>query len=408
MRTWKWEWSDTQVKPGRFGAFGGLLMAGRGALPSRQVTSGEAASHAALENNHPMRDRQHVRFCTGFDGIKLAYAAVGSGPALVKAPTWLSHLEYEWSSPIWRHWIEALSRRHAYVRYDTRGCGLSDRAPAEISFEAFVRDLQAVVDSMKLERFALLAMSQGGPIAIEFAARHPERVSHLVLCGAQARGHVMRGRGKPADEEAALVSKLIEIGWGTRNPAFRQVFSSQFLPDAGPELLEAFDELQRRSSSASDALRIVQVAMQMDAVAKARAIKCPTLILHATGDQIIPFDEGRTLAALIPEARFVPLESRNHILLEREPAWTRFLEEIETFLSGPADESFSTLTSRERELLDYLARGLDNHQIAAHLDLSEKTVRNHVSAIFGKLGVESRAQAIVRAREAGFGSAPPA
>src|SRR2546421_4864316 len=201
-----------------------------------------------------MRDRQHVRFCTSSDGTRLAYAAVGSGPPLVKAPNWLSHLEYEWSSPIWRHWIEGLSRRHTYVRYDARGCGLSDREPPEISLEASVRDLEAVVDAMNLERFALLGISQGGSIAIAYATRHPERVSHLVLYGAQARGHVMRGHGQKAIDEAILVAKLVEVGWGTRNPAFRQVFAHQFLPEAGAELLQAFDELQRHSSSARDAL----------------------------------------------------------------------------------------------------------------------------------------------------------
>jgi DNA-binding CsgD family transcriptional regulator len=194
---------------------------------------------------------------------------------------------------------------------------------------------------------------------------------------------------------------------GNGNPAFRQVFANQFLPDAGAELLQAFDDLQRHSSSARDALRIMQVVMQMDVTAQARAIACPTLILHATGDHIIPFEEGRILASLIPGARFVPLEGRNHILLETEPAWSRFLEEIEAFLpSGVADGAFQELTGRERELLEFLARGLDNHQIAAHLELSEKTVRNMVSSVLAKLEVESRSAAIVRAREAGFGVTP--
>jgi pimeloyl-ACP methyl ester carboxylesterase/DNA-binding CsgD family transcriptional regulator len=266
-----------------------------------------------------------------------------------------------------------------------------------------------VVDAMKLERFALLGISQGGAIAVAYAARHPERVSQLVLYGSQARGHLMRGRGQKAIDEALLVSKLIEVGWGTRNPAFRQIFANQFLPDAGAELLQAFDDLQRHSSSPGDALRIVQVVMQMEVTAQARAIGCPTLIMHATGDRIIAFEEGRLLASLIPGARLVPLESRNHVLLEAEPAWTRFLEEIEAFLAPrESGARFSQLTSRERELLEYLARGLDNHQIAAHLGLSEKTVRNMVSSVLGKMEVETRAQAIVRAREAGYGVGSPA
>jgi pimeloyl-ACP methyl ester carboxylesterase/DNA-binding CsgD family transcriptional regulator len=352
-----------------------------------------------------MRERQHVRFCTSSDGVRLAYAALGTGPPLVKAPNWLSHLEYEWQSPIWRHWLEGLSRHHTFVRYDTRGCGLSDRDPAEISFESWVRDLEAVVDAMKLERFPLLGISQGASIAIAYAIRHPERVSHLILYGAFARGRLKRGGGQEAIDEAMLISKLIELGWGTPNRAFRQVFVTQFLPDASPQLIDAFDELQRESSSARDAMRIMQVTTQVDVTDIARDIECPTLIMHATGDARIPFEEGRVIASLIPDARFVPLESRNHILLESEPAWPRFLEEVDAFLGTPraADGTFAGLTAREREVLDFLARGLDNHQIAAHLDLSEKTVRNMVSCILGKLEVESRAQAIVRARESGYG-----
>jgi len=353
-----------------------------------------------------MRDRQHVRFCTSSDGVRLAYATVGSGPPLVKAPNWLSHLEYEWQSPIWRHWIEGLSRHHTFVRYDTRGCGLSDRDPPEISFESGVRDLEAVVDAMKLERFPLLGISQGGGIAIEYAIRHPERVSHLVLYGAFARGRLKRGGGQEAIDEAMLISTLIELGWGTRNRAFRQVFVTQFLPDASPELVGAFDELELESVSARDAVRILQLTTQLDVTAHARKIACPTLIMHATEDGRIPFEEGRVLASLIPDARFVPLESRNHILLESEPAWQRFLEEIDAFLpsTARADAPFAGLTARELELLEFLARGLDNHQIAAHLELSEKTVRNMVSSVLAKLEVESRSAAIVRARDAGYGA----
>jgi pimeloyl-ACP methyl ester carboxylesterase/DNA-binding CsgD family transcriptional regulator len=355
-----------------------------------------------------MRDRQHVRFCTSSDGVRLAYATLGSGPPLVKAPNWLTHLEYEWQSPIWRHWLEGLSRHRTFIRYDARGCGLSDRQPPEISFESSVRDLEAVVDTLKLERFPLLGISGGGAIAMDYATRHPERVSHLVLYGAYARGRMWRGGGQAAVDEAMLMCKLIELGWGTRNRAFRQVFATQFLPDASPEMIDAFDELQRESSSAQDALRIMEVALRVDATAQARAITCPTLIMHATEDGRIPFEEGRVLAGLIPDARFVPLESRNHILLDGEPAWRRFLQEIDAFLpsASPAG-AFADLTPRERELLEFLARGLDNHQIAAHLELSEKTVRNMVSSVFAKVGVESRSQAIVRAREHGFGTTVP-
>ena len=351
-----------------------------------------------------MRDRQNLRFCTSFDGTRLAYATVGSGPPLVKAANWLSHLEYDWSSPIWRHWIEGLSRHRTYLRYDTRGCGLSDRDPKEISLESWVRDLEAVVDAAGFDRFPLLGISQGGAIAIEYATRHPERVSHLILYGAFARGRLKRRDGQRGIDETLTMYKLFELGWGTDNRAFRQVFATQFLPEASRDLIDAFDELQRRSASATEAVRIMQVSVQIDVTHLAPGVSCPTLILHPRDDGRIPFEEGRLLASLISGARFVPLASPNHILLADEPAWRVFLQEVDAFLGdarGP--KPLADLTPRESELLDLLARGLDNHQIAAHLDLSEKTVRNMVSSVLDKLGVESRAQAIVKAREAGYG-----
>ena len=355
-----------------------------------------------------MLERQDVRFCTSSDGVGLAYAAIGHGPPLVKAPNWISHLEYEWKIPLWRHWLDGLSRGRTYIRYDARGCGLSDREPQEVSLEAWVRDLEAVVDAAKLERFPLLGLSQGASIAITYANRHPERVSHLILYGGFARGRLMRGQGQAAIDEAMLLRKLIELGWGTSNRAFRQVFATQFMPEGSPEQIEEFDALQRHSSGARDAVRIVDAAMHTDVTDLARKVKCPTLVMHATGDQRIPFEEGRILASLIPGARFVPLESRNHILLGDEPAWPRFLEELDAFLPAEVPRNmFVGLTARERETLEFLAQGLDNHQIAAHLELSEKTVRNMVSSILDKLEVESRSAAIVRARTAGFGTSVP-
>ena len=356
-----------------------------------------------------MGDRQDLRFCTSYDGTRLAYASVGSGPPLVKASNWLSHVEYDWSSPIWRHWIEGLSRHRTYYRYDARGCGLSDREPGEISFESWVRDLEAVVDAAKLERFPLLGISQGGSIAIEYATRHPERVSHLILYGAFARGRLKRGGGQADIDEALTMYKLFELGWGTDNRAFRQVFATQFLPEASRELIDDFDELQRRSATGAGAVRIMQVSVQIDVTRLCERVSCPTLILHSRDDGRIPFEEGRLIASLIPGARFVPLESRNHILLADEPAWPVFMREVEAFLGeGRTPRRIAELTPRESELLELLARGLDNHQIAAHLGLSEKTVRNMVSSVLDKLGVESRAQAIVKAREAGYGASSTA
>ena len=352
-----------------------------------------------------MIERQHLRFCTSSDGVTLAYASVGRGPPLVKAANWLTHLEYDWQSPIWRPWIEALGRERTYVRYDTRGCGLSDREPADVSLEGWVRDLEAVVDAAGLERFPLLGISQGGPIAIAYAVRHPERVSHLVLYGAFLRGRLKRSTEPDAIERALLYYKITEHGWGSDQPAFRAVFANEFLPGGSPELLRSFDELQRISSSGAFAVRFMQASDQIDVADLARQVRCPTLVMHARGDRRVPFEQGRIVASHVPGARFVPLESDNHVLLAPEPAWDRFLEELDAFLPR-ASGRFSELTVRERALLELLAQGLDNHQIAAHLAVTEKTVRNMVSAVFGKLEVESRAQAIVKAREAGFGAAP--
>jgi pimeloyl-ACP methyl ester carboxylesterase/DNA-binding CsgD family transcriptional regulator len=351
-----------------------------------------------------MADRQDIRFCTSSDGVTLAHSTVGRGTPLVKAANWLTHLEYDWQSPIWRHWMRELSRRYAYTRYDTRGCGLSERDPADFSFESWVRDLEAVVDANRLERFALLGISQGGAIAIAYAVRHPERVSQLVLYGAFARGRLKRHEHAGAIDEAMLYYKLVELGWGTDNAAFREVFARQFLPDSSQEMVAAFDELQRVSASAASAVRMMQVSDQVDIRDLAAQVTCPTLVMHSRNDRRVNFEEGRRLAALIPGARFQPLESHNHVLMESEPAWPAFLQELDAFVPGSgAPGAFGDLTARERELLELLARGLDNHQIAAHLSLAEKTVRNHVSSIFAKLGVENRARAVVRAREAGFG-----
>jgi pimeloyl-ACP methyl ester carboxylesterase/DNA-binding CsgD family transcriptional regulator len=356
-----------------------------------------------------MGNRQEIRFCTASDGVRLAYATIGRGAPVVRAAHWLTHLEYDSESPIWRPFLDAMAKRHTFVRYDQRGCGLSDRDPADVSFEAYVRDLETVVNAAGLERFALMGISQGGAAAIAYAVRHPERVSHLILYGSFARGRLKRGEGAKAVEECLLYFKLAELGWGKEDPAFRQVFTSQFMPEGTREQFRAFDELQRRSASPKDAVRLMQAVAQIDVTDIAPQVACPTLVLHGRDDRRIPFEEGRLISALIPGSRFVPLDTCNHVLFEREAAFNTFLQEMEAFIrSEGRGDAFPELTGRERELLELLARGLDNHQIAAHLDLSEKTVRNHVSSVFAKLGAESRAQAIVRAREAGFGTAVPA
>jgi pimeloyl-ACP methyl ester carboxylesterase/DNA-binding CsgD family transcriptional regulator len=358
-----------------------------------------------------------VRFCTAGDGVRIAFASAGGGPPLVKAPNWMNHLQYDWESPIWRPWALEMARRYRYTSYDARGCGLSDRLVADHSFETHLRDLEAVVDAARLERFALLGMCQGAAIAIAYAARHPERVSHLILYGAYAQGKLRRPLMPQQRDEADLMVKLIEIGWGKEDSAFRQVFTTQFIPDCTLEQVREFDELQRVTTSAETAAVLLRMFHDIDVSADAGNVRCPALVMHSNGDRRVPFEEGRSTAALIPGAHFVLLESRNHILLDHQVAWRQFFAELDAFTRGEAmaatveERHFLELTQRERDVLELIARGLDNGQIAAGLGMSPKTVRNHINAIFAKLSVPSRAQAIVRAREAGFGrkaSVPPA
>lgn len=351
--------------------------------------------------------RQQIRFATSADGVKVAFAASGQGQPLVRAGHWMTHLEWDWQTPVWGPWLAALSARHLLVRYDPRGCGLSDREVQAVGLEQQVADLEAVVEATQLARFALLGVSQGGALAITYAALHPERVSHLVLLDAYARGTLVRQPEQRPVVDA--MGRLAEAGWAQDNPAFRQLFTSQFFPLATREQADSFNDLQRLSCSAGHVGRLVHVLAELDASSRLAQVHCPTLVLHCRGDARVPFEEGRFLASGIPNARFEPLESSNHFPLEGEPAFTHALALMQEFLPGPAPAAgvFATLSAREREVVELLARGLDNAQIGAHLGLAEKTVRNNVSAVFDKLGAENRAQAIVRAREAGFGRTEP-
>jgi pimeloyl-ACP methyl ester carboxylesterase/DNA-binding CsgD family transcriptional regulator len=340
---------------------------------------------------------QQIRFCTSADGVRIAYATSGTGPPLVKVGTWMTHVELDWESSVWRPWLRELSRDHTFLRYDARGCGLSDREVAEVSFEAWLRDLEAVADAAGIERFPLLGLSQGGAIAIAYAARHPERVSHIVLHGAFARGRLRRDSSPQEREDAEAQIKLAEIGWGRDDPAYRQFFTTQFIPDSTLEQQRWWNELQRATISPANASRFMRAASEMDVTGLAPLVRCPTLVTHSKSEVRIPFEEGRLIASLIPGARFVPID--------HEPAWAQWLEAVRDFLpkATRGGALFSGLTPREAELVELIAQGLDNTQIAARLKLSDKTVRNHITSIFSKLGVENRSRAIVLAREAGFG-----
>jgi len=275
---------------------------------------------------------QQIRFCTVGDGVRIAYALVGQGPTIVKSANWMNHLEYDWESPVWRHMFEELSRDHLLVRYDARGNGLSDWEVEDISFDAFVRDLEAVIDVAAPERFALLGISQGCAVSVAYAVRHPERISHLILYGGSVKG--WRLQGSQVREKWEAMNALMRHGWGQDNPAFRQMFTALFMPGATPEQMHWFNDLQRASTSPENALRIREAIAEFDVEALLPKISAPTLVLHARDDAVAPFKAGREYAIGIPGARFVPLESQNHLLLESEPAWSRFLSEIKTFLAG--------------------------------------------------------------------------
>ncbi|OGA65037.1 MAG: helix-turn-helix transcriptional regulator [Betaproteobacteria bacterium RIFCSPLOWO2_12_FULL_65_14] len=353
------------------------------------------------------RVQQQIRFCKSAGGVQLGYAITGNGPPLVKVANFLTHLEFDWRSPVVQPFLLELGRGRTLLRYDPRGCGLSDRDVEDLSLDTWVADLEAVVDAAGIERFPLFAHSQGGAIGIAYAARHPERVSHLILLGGWARS-VMKRHLTPAqvDEMRTLV-KLAGMGWGRENPSYRQVFTSLLIPDSSPAQAESYNELERMCTSPECAARIFSSVGKLDVMDLAPRVACPTLVLHARGDASVPLEEGRLIAGLIPNARFVQLDGRNHILLPHETAWKQFFDALRAFVGTGAGAAgaFPGLSEREAQVLELIARGHDNAQIAARLELSEKTVRNHITRIFEKMQVETRAQAIVRARDAGFGQA---
>lgn len=356
---------------------------------------------------------QEIRFCTASDNTRLAYARVGHGPALVKVGNWMSHLEYDWNSPVWQPWLEGWSRFHTLYRYDPRGCGLSDWDISDFSFEALVSDLETVVDAAGLEQFDLFAMSQGGCVSVAYTARHPERVRKLVLYGGYLEGS-LSGNPTPEQVERAEVDlKLLKLSWGNENPAYRQVFTTLLIPEGTPEQLAWFNNLQFVSTSPANAMEVARSYKHVDVREQAKAIRVPTIVIQAKHDAAVPFDQGRQTAAHIPGARFTILDSRNHVLMRTEPAWSYFWDEFYRFLGVDAKLSTSTrevsaeqkvwslLSARERDVLRLLAQGHTNLEISRELVLSEKTVRNYVSNIYEKLQISNRGEAIVLARKLG-------
>jgi len=354
--------------------------------------------------------RQSLHFLKTADGVSLAWAVAGQGDTLVKASNWLCHAEYDWESPIWRHWVEFFADHFRFVRYDERGCGLSDWDVPDVSPPRWIEDLEAVVDTAcRPEPFVLLGVSQGAAPAVVYAARHPERVSHLILYGGYAKGWNHR-IGEAGRRRFQAIIELARYGWGTDNPAFRQVFTGMFIPEGTEEQLAWFNELCRKTTRPEMAARLLQARADVDVVEFLPRVTVPTLVLHAREDQVVPLGSGRQLAAEIPGARFVQLESRNHILLAGEPAWERFQDEVLGFAGrapvGREDPVFASLSAREREVLNLTMQGHGNVEIGKALFISDKTVRNHVSRIYEKLGVDSRAQAIALAHQKGFRGGP--
>jgi pimeloyl-ACP methyl ester carboxylesterase/DNA-binding winged helix-turn-helix (wHTH) protein len=306
------------------------------AAPATVAGSGPAAgagAGTAAAGRPADVDGQVIRFCRAEDGTCIAYATVGEGPPLLKAANWMTHLDLEWNTPVWSHWLAGLARRRRLVRYDERGCGLSDWDVPSFTFDDWVDDLETVVEAVGLDRFPLLGVSQGGAVAIAYAARRPERVSRLILAGAYARGRQVRARDDAERRAAALDLDLARVGWGHKDPSFLRVFASQFLPDGTREDWEEFSAFQRRTTSPANGVRFLEEFARIDVSAIAHRVDCPTLILHSRDDVRVPATQAGELAALIPDSRLVLLDSRNHLLTASEPAWAAFLSQAEAFLA---------------------------------------------------------------------------
>ncbi len=352
----------------------------------------------------PSSLHQQLRFAHLHSGTRIAWATSGQGPVLLRAAHWMTHVQHDHESPIWRPWLERLGREVQLVRYDERGCGLSGPDDSPLGLEPAVEELDTVFAALGKSPVALLGMSGAVAPALVFAARHPQRVSHLLLLGGYTHGLLHR---HPSAAKLALFeasAQLMEHGWGQRDAAVQQFFTAQMIPDASPEQARSLNEQQRLSCSGARAAAILRARVALDVREYLPQLRCPTLVMHCEGDGMVAVELGRELAAAIPGARFESLPSRNHIPLAGEPAFERFCSLVSEFVrdrSGVAvDLAF---TSRERALLALVAQGLDNLQIAARLGLAEKTVRNGLSQLYASLGVEGRPQAVVRARELGFG-----
>ncbi|MDL4860904.1 alpha/beta fold hydrolase [Halomonas elongata] len=350
-----------------------------------------------------------INFCTTSDGVCIAYATAGRGPPPLRVGGWMTHLERDWNSPVWRHWLRELTRDHTLGRFDIRGSGLSDHQVPGQGVEAWVQDLEAVANALGWRRFPLFGICQGGAVAAAYAARYPERVSHLILYNAYSNGAYTAGVSKDKADEARALERLIDVGWGRRSGAFREVFARLMSPREAGEQVTWWEQLQRLTAEPDDAVRLWRGFHELDIRSQLQRIEAPTLVAHVKGDRMVPFEAGRSLAAQIHGARFLPLDGENHILQLSDSGWPVLVAELRQFLAGMSAETswlppgFDALTHRERMILDAIARGLTNSEMAREFSIAPKTVRNHVSNIGGKLAASSRSELIVKAREAGFG-----
>ena len=352
---------------------------------------------------------QRIAFARSKDKTTIAYALSGEGPPLVRAGTWLTHVHHDGESPIWAHWLRFMSERHTLVRYDPRGCGLSQTDVGDITFDDWVADLEAVVDRLELESFPLFGMSQGAAVAAEYAIRHPKRVTHLTLYAPLMTG--WQGRSNAFAQQWQLMEQLVLTGWGESNMAFPSMFANLFLPHSRPETRQWHAELQRKSASKQVAGRFMHLLGSLSMFSRLKEIRVPTLVIQIAREQVIDPSTVMGIAGEIPGSQFVSIDSSNHILLEDEPGWQEFRKVFAQQVPGAAAsprrstdarERIAQLSNREQKILGEIAKGLNNREIADGLFISEKTVRNHITSVFDKLGVSSRAQAIVMAKEAGL------
>jgi len=338
---------------------------------------------------------QQIRFCRSPDGVRLAYASHGTGPPLVVVSCWLSHLQYDWQSPVWRHFLQDLGAFTTLVRYDDRGFGLSDWNVTDFSLDARLRDLDSVIDALELDRFAIMGMSGNSPAALAYTARHPDRVTRLIMYGGWP-GRPQPPSPEDEDKEAAFQA-MVRAGWARPDPLFRRVFTNIFIPGADERQMSWFDDLQRMSTSTENMLAARRARRATNVAALLPDIRVPTLVLHARGDTATDFEHARAMAAAIPGARLSALDSRNHILLADEPAWSVFRDEVAAFMepdraraAHAPDGDVATLSAREREVLHLAAEGLSNEEVAQRLSLSVRTVERHLSNAYLKLGISGK------------------